>query len=105
MPAALSSPHRSIPTSECSIHSDTPPTEAEAMETNDSLKRVSSWRTATSTELSQGRQCGKTVDSHEDIDKYTWEPHRLVSTVDLNLEGSLADYYPSHLVKAALKKI
>ena len=91
--------------SECSVDSDTPLTEAEVKEINEALKMVSAWRTASSKALSQSHQREKTVASREDIGGYEQEPPRLACTVDLNPEGPPADYYPPHLVAAALNDV
>lgn len=91
--------------SECSINSDMPLTEAEVTEMHDSLKLVSSWRTASSKEFSQGYQNEKAIASRKDIGEHRGELSRKASPVDLNPEGPPVDYYPSHRVAAALEKI
>ncbi|KAF7968327.1 hypothetical protein HWV62_30985 [Athelia sp. TMB] len=93
------------PDSDCSINSDAPLMEAEVMEMHDSLELVSSWRTANSQKFSQGYRREKTIASRKDIGEYTGEPPRKASTVDLNPKGAPVDYYPAHLVAAALQKI
>ncbi|KAF7970692.1 hypothetical protein HWV62_23222 [Athelia sp. TMB] len=91
--------------SECSVDSDTALTKAEEKEMEDAFKMVSSWRTASSQALSQSHQREEMVASREDIGGYEQEPSRMACTVDLSPEGLPVDYYPPHLVSAALNNV